>query len=86
MSDAVVEGYQGETLSGKLMTPYLKVAATAKHFALNNEEDDRTSGSSDTTDATDTTGSSDTNIRDYYTKQFQSLVENARMAHQCRLA
>jgi beta-glucosidase len=71
MSDAFVEGYQGETLSGQLMTPYLKVAATAKHFALNNEEDDRTSGSSDTTDA---------NIRDYYTKQFQSLVENAHVA------
>jgi len=71
MSDAFVEGYQGETMGGKLTTPYLKVAATAKHFALNNEEDDRTSGSSDTTDA---------NIRDYYTKQFQSLVENAHVA------
>jgi beta-glucosidase-like glycosyl hydrolase len=71
MSDAFVDGYQGETLSGKQTTPYLKVAATAKHFALNNEEDDRTSGSSDTTDA---------NIRDYYTKQFQSLVENAHVA------
>jgi beta-glucosidase len=71
MSDSFVEGYQGETMSGKLTTPYLKVASTAKHFALNNEEDDRTSGSSDTTDA---------NIRDYYTKQFQSLVENAHVA------
>jgi beta-glucosidase len=71
MSDAFVEGYQGETMSGKLMTPYLKVASTAKHFALNNEEDDRTSGSSNTTDE---------NIRDYYTKQFQSLVENAHVS------
>jgi beta-glucosidase len=71
MSDAFVDGYQGETLSGQLMTPYLKVAATAKHFALNNEEDDRTSGSSDTTDA---------NIRDYYTRQFQSLVGSAHVA------
>ena len=71
MAGAFIEGYQGETLSGKLKTPYLEVAATAKHFALNNEEDDRTSGSSDTTDA---------NIRDYYTKQFQSLVENAHVA------
>ena len=43
MSDAFVDGYQGETLSGQPMTPYLKVAATAKHFALNNEEDDRLS-------------------------------------------
>ena len=71
MSDAFVDGYQGETLSGQQLTPYLKVAATAKHFALNNEEDDRTSGSSDTTDA---------NIRDYYTRQFQSLVQNAHVA------
>jgi beta-glucosidase len=71
MADAFVEGYQGETMSGKLMTPYLKVAATAKHFAMNNEEDDRTSGSSNTTDA---------NVRDYYTKQFQSLTENAHVA------
>jgi beta-glucosidase len=71
MSDAFVAGYQGETLSGQPMTPYLKVAATAKHFALNNEENDRLTGSSDTTDA---------NIRDYYTKQFQSLVENAHVS------
>jgi beta-glucosidase-like glycosyl hydrolase len=71
MADAFVEGYQGETMSGEPMTPYLKVAATAKHFAMNNEEDDRTSGSSDTTDA---------NVRDYYTKQFQSLTENAHVS------
>jgi beta-glucosidase len=71
MADAYTEGYQGETMSGQLMTPYLKVAATAKHFALNNEEDDRMSGSSNTTDA---------NIRDYYTAQFRSLVENAHIA------
>jgi beta-glucosidase len=71
MADAFVDGYQGETMSGKLMTPYLKVAATAKHYALNNEEDDRQSGSSNTTDA---------NIRDYYTAQFRSLVENAHVA------
>ncbi|MGH3170243.1 MAG: glycoside hydrolase family 3 C-terminal domain-containing protein, partial [Trebonia sp.] len=71
MEDAFVDGYQGETMSGAPMTPYLKVAATAKHFALNNEEDDRNSGSSDTTDA---------NIRDYYTRQFASLTENAHVA------
>jgi beta-glucosidase len=71
MADAFVDGYQGETMSGQQETPYLKVAATAKHYALNNEEDDRHTGSSDTTDA---------NIRDYYTKQFASLVENAHVA------
>jgi beta-glucosidase len=71
MSDAFVDGYQGETITGQQETPYLKVAATAKHYALNNEEDDRNSGSSDTTDA---------NIRDYYTKQFASLVQNAHVS------
>jgi beta-glucosidase-like glycosyl hydrolase len=58
-------------MTGRQMTPYLKVASTAKHYALNNEEDDRHTGSSDTTDA---------NIRDYYTKQFASLVQNAHVA------
>jgi beta-glucosidase-like glycosyl hydrolase len=71
MADAFVDGYQGETISGQPLTPYLKVAATAKHYALNNEEDDRTSGSSNTDDA---------NIRDYYTAQFKSLVQNAHVS------
>jgi len=71
MENAFVDGYQGETMSGELMTPYLKVAATAKHFALNNNENDRHADSSNTTDA---------NIRDYYTKPFESLTENAHVA------
>jgi beta-glucosidase-like glycosyl hydrolase len=71
MAGAFVDGYQGETMTGQQMTPYLKVATTAKHYALNNVEDNRNSGSSDTTDA---------NIRDYYTKQFQSLTENAHVS------
>ena len=71
MADAFVDGYQGETITGKQQTPYLKVAATAKHYALNNVEDSRHTGSSDTTDA---------NIRDYYTKQFASLVQNAHVS------
>ncbi len=71
MADAFVEGYQGETMSGQLMTPYLKVAATAKHFALNDNENNRHADSSNTTDA---------NIRDYYTAQFKSLTENAHVA------
>jgi beta-glucosidase-like glycosyl hydrolase len=71
MAGAFVDGYQGETMSGQPMTPYLKVAATAKHYALNNVEDTRHTGSSNATD---------TNIRDYYTKQFQSLVENAHVS------
>jgi beta-glucosidase len=71
LEDAFVEGYQGESMSGKLLTPYLKVAATAKHFALNNNENNRHADSSNTTDA---------NIRDYYTSQFKSLTENAHVA------
>ncbi len=71
MAGAFVDGYQGETINGQAMTPYLKVAATAKHYAMNNVEDNRTSGSSDTTDA---------NVRDYYTRQFQSLVQNAHVS------
>ncbi len=58
-------------MTGQPMTPYLKVAATAKHFALNNDEDDRHSANSSTTDA---------NIRDYYTAQFASLTETAHVA------
>ena len=71
MADAFVDGYQGETMTGQPETPYLKVAATAKHYALNNVEDSRHTGSSNATDA---------NIRDYYTKQFASLVENAHVS------
>ncbi|SCE10002.1 beta-glucosidase [Streptomyces sp. DvalAA-14] len=71
MADAFVDGYQGETITGRPMTPYLKVAATAKHYALNNDEDSRHTQSANTTDA---------NIRDYYTKQFASLVQNAHVS------
>ncbi len=71
MAGAYVDGYQGETMSGQSMTPYLKVAATAKHFALNNVEANRNSGSSDTTDA---------NIRNYYTAQFKTLTQDAHVA------
>ncbi|MBV9446460.1 MAG: glycoside hydrolase family 3 C-terminal domain-containing protein [Streptosporangiaceae bacterium] len=71
MAGAFVEGYQGETMSGRPLTPYLKVASTAKHYALNDNENNRHADSADTTDA---------NIRDYYTAQFRSLVENAHVS------
>jgi beta-glucosidase-like glycosyl hydrolase len=71
MAGAFVDGYQGETQSGQPMTPYLKVAATAKHFALNDVENNRHADSSDTTDA---------NLRDYYTAQFRDLIENAHVS------
>ncbi|MFC4035355.1 glycoside hydrolase family 3 C-terminal domain-containing protein [Streptomyces polygonati] len=71
MADAFVDGYQGETITGRPTSPYLKVAATAKHYALNNDENSRHTQSANTTDA---------NVRDYYTKQFASLVENAHVS------
>jgi beta-glucosidase-like glycosyl hydrolase len=71
MAGAFVDGYQGETPSGKPMSKYLKVASTAKHYALNNVEENRHADSSDTTDA---------NIRDYYTAQFKDLIEKSHVA------
>ena len=71
MAGAFVNGYQGETQTGQPTTPYLKVAATAKHYALNDEENNRHADSSDATEA---------DIRDYYTAQFRSLVENAHVS------
>jgi len=71
MAGAFVDGYQGETMSGQSQTGYLKVAATAKHYALNNVEDNRTGISSNV---------SDTDLRDYYTKQFADLIENAHVS------
>src|SRR5947209_5501512 len=71
MADAYVDGAQGQTMAGKPLTPYLKTIAVAKHYALNTEENDRMTGSSDTTDA---------NVRDYYTQQFRSVIEHAHVA------
>jgi beta-glucosidase len=71
MAGAFVDGYQGETIDGQPMTKYLKVASTAKHYALNDVENNRHADSSDTTDA---------NIRDYYTAQFKSLIEDAHVS------
>jgi beta-glucosidase-like glycosyl hydrolase len=71
MAGAFVNGYEGNTMSGTSETGYLKVAATAKHFALNNVEDNRTGISSDV---------NDTDLRDYYTAQFKDLIENAHVS------
>ncbi|MGE5287734.1 MAG: glycoside hydrolase family 3 C-terminal domain-containing protein [Micromonosporaceae bacterium] len=67
MAGAFVNGYEGNTMTGKSVNGYLKVAATAKHYALNDNENNRHADSANTTDA---------NIRDYYTAQFRSLIEN----------
>jgi beta-glucosidase len=67
MAGAFVNGYEGNTMAGKSVNGYLKVAATAKHYALNDNENNRHADSANTTDA---------NIRDYYTAQFRDLIEN----------
>jgi beta-glucosidase-like glycosyl hydrolase len=71
MAGAFVDGYEGNTPTGQSQTGYLKVAATAKHYALNNVEDNRTGISSDV---------SDTDLRDYYTAQFKSLIQQAHVS------
>ncbi|SEP43474.1 glycoside hydrolase family 3 C-terminal domain-containing protein [Amycolatopsis saalfeldensis] len=71
MAGAFVNGYQGNKPDGSPMTPYLKVAATVKHYALNNVEDNRLSGDSVTTEA---------DLHQYYLKQFQKLVQDDHAA------
>ena len=71
MAGAFVDGYQGQTPTGQPMSRYLKVASTAKHFALNDNENNRHADSSTATDA---------EIRDYYTAQFRSLIENSHVS------
>jgi beta-glucosidase-like glycosyl hydrolase len=71
LAGAYVGGFQGRDLNGRPENRYLKAVATLKHYALNNVEQDRTSISSDTDEAT---------IRDYYTAQFRSLIEDSGAA------
>lgn len=47
-------------------TPYLKAIATLKHFAANNSENNRHTGSSNMDERT---------LREYYTRTFQAIVE-----------
>ncbi|MFC4114398.1 glycoside hydrolase family 3 protein [Nonomuraea zeae] len=71
MAGAFVNGYQGQTRDGRPATGYLKVAATAKHYAMNNVEKDRYAISSDTDDRT---------LREYYLAPFRRLIENDRVS------
>ena len=71
MAGQFVNGYQGNTMSGQSATGYLKAVATAKHYALNNQEATRKADDSVATD---------TDIRDYYTAQFKPLIENDHVA------
>ncbi len=71
MEAAFVDGFQGQTMDGKSQTGYLKAAATAKHFALNDIENNRMGISSNAPDEA---------IRDYYTAPFRYLIEKAHVA------
>ena len=63
-----VNGLQGETERGTPLpgsAGYLKTAATLKHFAANNSEYNRRTGSSDMDERT---------LREYYTAQFRDVI------------
>ena len=64
-----VNGMQGQTEQGTPLpgsNGYLKTIATIKHFAANNSEYNRTSGSSDMDERT---------LREYYTAQFRDVIK-----------
>lgn len=66
-----VNGLQGQTMQGVLPRSadgYYKAIATLKHYAANNSEVNRRTGSSDMDQRT---------LREYYTKQFADIVEQA---------
>jgi beta-glucosidase len=63
-----VDGLQGENQDGQLPASangYYQALATLKHFAANNTEDSRLTGSSDMDQRT---------LREYYTAQFASII------------
>ena len=69
-----VDGLQGQTMKGTLPASangYYKALATLKHYAANNSEVNRRSGSSDMDQRT---------LREYYTKQFADIIEQAHPA------
>ncbi|MFJ3695294.1 glycoside hydrolase family 3 N-terminal domain-containing protein [Streptomyces sp. NPDC090052] len=71
MAGAYVNGDQGQTPQGKPTSKYLKVAATAKHYALYDVESNRFASNSVAKDA---------DIHNYYTAPFKSLIEKSHVA------
>jgi beta-glucosidase len=66
-----VDGLQGESQQGRLLPGsdgYFKTISTIKHFAANNSEVNRLTGSSDMDDRT---------LHEYYTKAFGDVVDQA---------
>ncbi len=68
LASQYVDGLQGETPQGQLPPSahgYYQALATLKHFAANNTEDSRLTGSSNMDQRT---------LREYYTKQFAEII------------
>ena len=71
LASQYIDGLQGQTQAGVLPASangYYKAIATLKHFAANNSEVDRFTGSSDMDQRT---------LREYYTAQFASIIEQS---------
>jgi beta-glucosidase len=71
LASQYVDGLQGETSTGGLPRSAdgtYQAIATLKHFAANNDEDDRLTGSSNMDQQT---------LREYYTAQFASIIEQS---------
>jgi beta-glucosidase len=69
-----VDGMEGKDPTGKLLPDgggYLKTTTTIKHYAANNSEFNRRTGSSDMDERT---------LREYYTAQFRSIVRQSQPA------
>lgn len=67
-----VNGMEGKDLTGRLRPDsggYLKTSTTIKHYAANNSEYNRTTGSSDMDEST---------LRQYYTKPFEHVLERTQ--------
>ena len=71
MASQYVDGLQGQNQSGHPLPQgggYLRAIATLKHYAANNSENNRMTGSSDVDTRT---------LREYYTSQFGQIVQQA---------
>ncbi len=74
MGTQFVNGMQGKDTDGKALPEgggYLKTATTVKHYAANNSEFNRRTGSSDMDERT---------LREYYTAQFRDIVRRSAPA------
>jgi beta-glucosidase len=71
LASQYVNGMEGKDQSGHLLPEgggYLKTTTTLKHYAANNSEFNRLTGSSDMDERT---------LREYYTAQFRSIIRQA---------